>query len=135
MANQIALKLHSRPGDVLVAERRAHVVIYEYGGAAAHAGLMIETIDGHAGCFGVEQLEAVTIPSTKSADQRARCSRSRTRTTPPAVGAGRWTSSRRSPRLPASAACATHLDGARLLNAAVAHGRAAAADRERTSTP
>ena len=29
MANQIALKLHSRPGDVLVAERHAHVVSYE----------------------------------------------------------------------------------------------------------
>jgi threonine aldolase len=29
MANQIALKLHARPGDVLVADRFAHVVIYE----------------------------------------------------------------------------------------------------------
>ena len=46
MANQIALKLHSQPGDVLVAEKQAHVVIYEYGGAAAHAGLMIEAIAG-----------------------------------------------------------------------------------------
>ena len=46
MANQIALKLHSRPGDVLIAERHAHVVIYEYGGAAVHAGLMIEALPG-----------------------------------------------------------------------------------------
>ena len=66
MANQIALKLHSRPGDVLVAERHAHVVIYEYGGAAAHAGLMVETIEGRRGRFGVEDLEAVTVRSTKS---------------------------------------------------------------------
>jgi threonine aldolase len=71
LANQIALKLHSRPGDVLVAERYAHVVIYEYGGPAAHAGLMIEAIDGTAGRFGVAELEAVTEPSTKVADQRA----------------------------------------------------------------
>ena len=49
LANQIALKLHSRPGDVLVAERHAHVVIYEYGGAAAHAGLMIESMSGSTG--------------------------------------------------------------------------------------
>ena len=62
MANQIALKLHTRPGDVLVADRFAHVVIYEYGGAAAHAGLMIETLDGSEGRFTVEQLEAVTDP-------------------------------------------------------------------------
>src|SRR4029078_621803 len=46
LANQIALKLHSRPGDVLVAERHAHVVIYEYGGAAAHAGLVVGTVRG-----------------------------------------------------------------------------------------
>ena len=70
MANQIALKLHSRPGDVLVADRFAHVVIYEYGGAAVHAGLMIEALDGRDGRFTVEQLEEVTVPSTKSADQR-----------------------------------------------------------------
>jgi len=71
MANQIALKLHTRPGDVLVAERLAHVAIYEYGGPAAHAGLMLEPIDGRAGRFGVAELEAVTVPSTKVADQRA----------------------------------------------------------------
>jgi len=71
MANQIALKLHGRPGDVLVAERNAHIVIYEYGGPAVHAGLMIEPISGEDGRFGVEELRAATEPSTKGADQRA----------------------------------------------------------------
>ena len=28
MANQIALKLHGRPGDVLVAEEHSHVLVY-----------------------------------------------------------------------------------------------------------
>ena len=32
MANQIALKLHTRPGDVLVAEEHSHVLVFEYGG-------------------------------------------------------------------------------------------------------
>ena len=126
MANQIALKLHSRPGDVLVAERHAHVVIYEYGGAAAHAGLMVETIEGRRGRFGVEDLEAVTVPSTKSADQR------------PAVLALENTHNSSGGRcwpldeLRAVTTAArerglrTHLDGARLLNAAVATGVAAA---------
>jgi len=126
MANQIALKLHSRPGDVLVAERHAHVVIYEYGGAAAHAGLMVETIEGRRGRFGVEDLAAVTVPSTKSADQR------------PAVLALENTHNSSGGRcwpldeLRAVTAAArdrglrTHLDGARLLNAAVATGVAAA---------
>ena len=126
MANQIALKLHSRPGDVLVAERHAHVVIYEYGGAAAHAGLMVETIEGRRGRFGVEDLEVVTVPSTKSADQS------------PAVLALENTHNSSGGRcgpldeLRAVTAAArerglrTHLDGARLLNAAVATGVAAA---------
>jgi threonine aldolase len=126
MANQIALKLHSRPGDVLVAERHAHVVIYVYGGAAAHAGLMVETIEGRRGRFGVEDLEVVTVPSTKSADQS------------PAVLALENTHNSSGGRcwpldeLRAVTAAArkrglrTHLDGARLLNAAVATGVAAA---------
>ncbi len=127
LANQIALKLHSRPGDVLVAERHAHVVVYEYGGAAAHAGLMIEAIEGRAGRFGVADLEAVTVPSTKSADQR------------PAVLALENTHNSSGGRcwpldelveLTAAArerGLRVHLDGARLLNASVATDVPAAA--------
>ncbi len=126
LANQIALKLHSRPGDVLVAERHAHVVIYAYAGAAAHAGLMVEAIQGRNGRFGVDELEAVTHPSTKSADQR------------PAVLALENTHNSSGGRcwpldeLDAVTAAArergmrVHLDGARLLNAAVATGVPAA---------
>ena len=122
MANQIALKLHTRPGDVLVAERHAHVVIYEYGGAAAHAGLMIEPIEGSAGRFGVAELEAVTIPSTKEADQRPTLLA--LENTHNSSGGRCWpldelravTGAARERGL------ATHLDGARLLNAVVATG-------------
>src|SRR6188508_659695 len=126
LANQIALKLHSRPGDVLVAERYAHVVIYEYGGAAAHAGLMVETIEGRHGRFGVDELGAVTVPSTKSADQR------------PAVLAVENTHNSSGGRcwpladLDAVTTAArergmrVHLDGARLMNASVATGVPAA---------
>jgi threonine aldolase len=122
MANQIALKLHTRPGDVLIAERRAHIVIYEYGGAAAHAGLMIEAIDGTNGMLSSEQLAAVTYPGTKSADQR------------PTLLALETTHNSSGGRcLPLDAVAEVtvlarelglrvHLDGARLLNAAVAQG-------------
>jgi threonine aldolase len=122
MANQIALKLHSRPGDVLIAERRAHIVIYEFGGAAAHSGLMIEAIDGRNGMISTEQLDAVTYPGAKSIDQR------------PAVLALETTHNSSGGRcLPLEEVAAVtalarerglrvHLDGARLLNAAVALG-------------
>ena len=46
MANQIALKLHGRPGDVLLAEQHSHVLVYEFGGAAAHAGLLTVGLPG-----------------------------------------------------------------------------------------
>ena len=126
MANQIALKLHARPGDVLVADRLAHVVIYEYGGAAVHAGLMIEALDGLDGRFTVEQLDAATVPSTKSADQRAAVLA--VENTHNSSGGRCWpiddlaavTLAARERGL------ATHLDGARLLNAAVATGVPAA---------
>jgi len=122
MANQIALKLHTRPGDVLVAERHAHVVIYEYGGAAAHAGLMIEPIDGRAGRFGVAELDGASAPSTKVADQRATLVA--LENTHNSSGGRCWPL----PELRAvteaarERGLATHLDGARLLNAAVATG-------------
>jgi threonine aldolase len=126
MANQIALKLHSQPGDVLVADRFAHVVVYEYGGAAVHAGLMIEALDGRDGRFTVEQLEAVTIPSTKDADQRATVLA--VENTHNSSGGRCWPLD----ELEAVTGAArerglrTHLDGARLMNAAVATGAPAA---------
>jgi threonine aldolase len=126
MANQIALKLHSRPGDVLVADRFAHVVIYEYGGAAAHAGLMIEALDGHDGRFTVEQLEDVTIPSTKSADQRATVLA--VENTHNSSGGRCWPIEELEAvtRAARERGLVAHLDGARLLNAAVAMGVPAA---------
>ena len=126
LANQIALKLHSRPGEVLVAERHSHVVIYEYGGAAVHSGLMVETIEGCGGRFGLAELDAATVPSTKAADQRA--SVLAVENTHNSSGGRCWpldelaaiTGAARERGLRA------HLDGARLLNAAAATGVEAA---------
>ena len=122
MANQIALKLHTRPGDALVAERHAHVVIYEYGGPAAHAGLMVETIEGRAGRFGVAELDAVTTPSSKTADQRAAVLA--LENTHNSSGGRCWPVAELRAITDAARerGLATHLDGARLLNAAVATG-------------
>ena len=69
MANQIALKLHGRPGDVLLAEATSHVLIYEYGGPAAHAGLMSVGLEGRAGRVTPEQVRAAVPERVKVADQ------------------------------------------------------------------
>jgi threonine aldolase len=70
MANQIALKLHSRPGDVLVAHEHAPVLVYEYGGPAVHAGLVTVGLPAESGRFTAAQLRAAAAPSGKAADQR-----------------------------------------------------------------
>ncbi|HVH51638.1 MAG TPA: beta-eliminating lyase-related protein, partial [Gaiellaceae bacterium] len=38
MANEIALRILTRPGGLLVAEERTHVLVYEFGGPAVHSG-------------------------------------------------------------------------------------------------
>jgi threonine aldolase len=122
MANQIALKLHSRPGDVLLAHETSHVVVYEYGGAAAHAGLMTFGLAGHAGRVTPEQVRAACEPSTKIADQRvAVLSLENTHNN----AGGRVWPLEELEEVVATAhelGIAAHLDGARVLNAAVALG-------------
>ena len=50
MCNEIALRLHIRPGgDELILDRTAHPVNSEAGGPAALAGAMVRTLDGEGG--------------------------------------------------------------------------------------
>jgi threonine aldolase len=52
MSNQIALRAHTEPGDLVLIERRAHIVTSEGGGGAAISGVTMRTIDGVHGVFG-----------------------------------------------------------------------------------
>ncbi len=120
MANQIALKLHGRPGDVLIAEETSHVLVYEYGGAAALAGLMTRGLTGFGGRVTAEQVLAASAPSSKVADQRA--SVLSLEDTHNNAGGRVWPLEELDEVVSAArdAGLATHLDGARLLNAATA---------------
>ena len=122
MANQIALKLFSRPGDVLLAEEHSHVVIYEYGGAAAHAGLVTLGLPGRAGRLTPEQIRAAAAPSTKTADQRVTVLS--LENTHNSAGGRVWPLDELDDVVAAARelGLAAHLDGARLLNAATALG-------------
>ena len=126
MANQIALKLHSRPGDVLIAEENAHVVIYEYGGAAAHAGLMTAALPGDRGRLTPEQVRSAAEPSTKVADQRAAILA--LENTHNASGGRVWPLDELEDVVATAreVGLAVHLDGARLLNASTSLGVAPA---------
>ena len=61
MANQVALRTLTRPGDEVVTSRESHAAWHEVGGAAANAGVQIHEI-GHSGVFTAEELRAATKP-------------------------------------------------------------------------
>ena len=134
MANQIALKLHGRPGDVLVAEEHSHVLVFEYGGVAAHAGLMTLGLPGMAGRISSAQLRAAAAPSTKAADQRVTILS--LESTHNNAGGRVWPLAELEDVIETARelGLATHLDGARVLNAATALGVEAAEIASRFDT-
>jgi threonine aldolase len=56
MANQIALQILGRPGDALLVERHAHIMLSELGGPAAHSGLLSIGLEGTKGRFSPDQV-------------------------------------------------------------------------------
>ena len=61
MANQVALRTLTRPGDEVVTSVESHAAWHEAGGAAANAGVQIHEI-GQRGVFTAEELRAATKP-------------------------------------------------------------------------
>ena len=61
MANQVALRTLTRPGDEVVASRESHAAWHEAGGAAANAGVQIHEI-GQGGVVTADELRAATKP-------------------------------------------------------------------------
>ena len=61
MANQVALRTFTRPGDEVVASRESHAAWHELGGAAANAGVQIHEI-GQGGLFTADDLRQATKP-------------------------------------------------------------------------
>ncbi|HET9233474.1 MAG TPA: GntG family PLP-dependent aldolase [Candidatus Eisenbacteria bacterium] len=61
MANQVALRCFTRPGDDVVVSRKSHAVLHETGAAAANAGVQFTEI-GNRGVFTAEEFEAAVKP-------------------------------------------------------------------------
>jgi threonine aldolase len=123
MCNEIALRLHVRPGgDEVILDRTAHPVNYEAGGPAQVAGAMIRTVEGEGGIFTAEQLEtAIRAPGNRYAPRSRLVSVEQTTN----IGGGRvWPVKTIRGVLETARAhdLRAHLDGARLMNAVVASG-------------
>ena len=58
MTNQIALNVHTRPGDEVICDQYAHIYLYEGGGLAANSGLNPNLIVGDHGRLSVDQIKA-----------------------------------------------------------------------------
>lgn len=121
MANAIACRLHTRPGEAIICEAQCHILNAETGGLAVHSGIVPRIVQGQRGHFTPQQVE----------EQLVLCGHYRPITTllaceqtHNAAGGTVW------PLDQLQAVCQaahdhglkTHLDGARLLNASVASG-------------
>jgi len=125
MCNLVALKAHTRPGDLVLVERDAHIARAEAGGAALAAGVQLEALDGADGRFDGATLAAAyqrtrLAPATHAPPATLVC----VEQTHNYSGGTVWPLA----QLQEVAAVARrldlalHLDGARLFNAAVASG-------------
>jgi threonine aldolase len=122
MANQIGLKILTRPGDEVVVGHEAHVVWHESGAAAANCGVQFAVV-GRGGLFTASDLRAAYKPPGHIVFP------------PTTLVAVENTHNRGGgvvfPQQEAVAICATarelglasYLDGARLFNASAATGR------------
>ena len=126
MANQIAILLHARAGDQVLVGEGAHQMVYEAGAGGAIAGVQFAVL-GAGGMFDAADIEEAIEPLDSQLPPARLVSVEDTHNR---SGGRVWPLERL--RAVAEAAksvgLALHLDGARLLNAAVASG-AAAKDR------
>lgn len=124
MCNQIALLVHCRPGDEVICAANAHVYNSEGAGAAALAGVQFRVIETPTGIFDADALGA----QVRGRRMRSPASRAVVVEQTTNRGGGRFWREETLIGLADAARAhglALHMDGARLLNAAVASGIAA----------
>ncbi len=62
MTNQIAINVHTRPGDEVICDRLSHIYNYEGGGIARNSGVSVRLIQGDRGRFTAEQVSSEINP-------------------------------------------------------------------------
>jgi len=119
--NQVGVRIHCKPGDEFICESGCHIYNYEQGAFAQLSGIVARTVDGKAGVLHVDQLRGLVRPENDHLVRtRLVClenthNRGAGKIQPleNVVGICRWAH---------DSGLQTHLDGARLWNAAVATG-------------
>jgi threonine aldolase len=121
MANQIAFRLLTRPGDEVLVEATSHPLHFESGGPAANAYCMFRPIAGTRGKFTAEQVNDAIRGSFR---HHPRTSVVALENTTNMGGGAVWTVDEVAAVAETARArgVKVHMDGARLANAAVAAG-------------
>jgi len=131
MANQIALRLLARPGSVVIAGRRQHVVAYENGAGARNAGVQFHPLEDDDGRLRPADVAWVVAAAAHHMPRPGLLCVENTHM--PADGAP-WSLEALDQVVAAAAGLPVHMDGARLFNASVATGIAPAAYAGRATT-
>jgi threonine aldolase len=121
MCNEIAYRIHCRPGDEIILDRNAHGIIAEAGGPAALALAMVNPIDGDRGQFSAEQVKGALRYGSRYEPRSRLISIEQTSNW---GGGSIWPleAIREIADLAGDNGLAMHMDGARLMNAVVASG-------------
>jgi threonine aldolase len=125
MCNVVATLTHCRPGDEIIAHESAHILTSEHGTHAALGGFGILPLKGERGQFDEAALKAALRGKSRYAPPQTLLSVEQTAN----LGGGAvWPQARLDAVLTIAkdAGLATHMDGARLMNAVVAAGIPAA---------
>jgi len=121
MCNEIALRVHCRPGEEMLAHKTAHPIHFETGGPAALAGVNVQSLDGPRGQYDVATLEAAIRPDNRHMPRSRLVWIEQTSN----LGGGSiWPleAVRAVTGVARGRGLSTHMDGARLMNAVVASG-------------
>jgi threonine aldolase len=120
MGNQLAIAIHTRPGDAVILGEDAHPILNEGGAGAALSGVQF-SVAGRGGLFTADEMEAAVQPRT---DWNPRTSLVAIENTHNRAGGRVWPIEMAHAVVERARGLglATHLDGARLWNASVASG-------------
>ena len=121
MTNQIAIRIHCRPGDEFLCEANCHIYNNEQGAFAQLGGIVARTIQGEAGVLRQEQLSGLIRPENDQLVRTRLVCLENTHN----QGGGRiqpYEAVKSICRWAKENGLRRHLDGARLFNAAVATG-------------
>ena len=124
MCNVAATLVHCRPGDEILAHETAHIIAREGGAHAALGGFQITPLEGADGKFSPDTFRAALHPRSRYQPPQTVVSVEQTAN----IGGGTiWNKADLDDvvKIARSGGLATHMDGARLMNACVASGIAA----------